>query len=251
MLSMRCFRRSCVDAKQPQLARLALRCLASFGAVAISSAVAIVAVILQAAIVQRLGAAARALRSALASLRIVLGAGASAACGGLNSAALRTTMSLLADRAGVCMQSLMAGEEFQHILRVLNTNVDGKEKVMYAMTAIRGIGRRFANVVCKKAEVDMNKRCALLRYGVMTVPSLRLISSERLPPVAAPHVSFQICSQYNALLAASAYVVNMRISVGLTERYGELHGRASCICRGAPAELSGVLRSATPQGVVV
>ncbi len=55
-------------------------------------------------------------------------------------------------------QSLVAGEEFQHILRVLNTNVDGKQKVMYAMTAIRGIGRRFSNLVCKKAEVDMAKR---------------------------------------------------------------------------------------------
>ena len=57
-----------------------------------------------------------------------------------------------------CSQSLVAGEEFQHILRVLNTNVDGKQKVMYAMTAIRGIGRRFSNLVCKKAEVDMTKR---------------------------------------------------------------------------------------------
>jgi small subunit ribosomal protein S18e len=58
------------------------------------------------------------------------------------------------------LQSLVAGDEFQHILRVLNTNVDGKQKVMYAMTAIKGIGRRFANIVCKKAEVDLNKRCA-------------------------------------------------------------------------------------------
>ena len=57
------------------------------------------------------------------------------------------------------MQSLVAGEEFQHILRVLNTNVDGKQNVMYAITAIKGIGRRFANIVCKKAEVDIRKRC--------------------------------------------------------------------------------------------
>ena len=55
-------------------------------------------------------------------------------------------------------QSLVAGEEFQHILRVLNTNVDGKQNVMYAITAIKGIGRRFANIVCKKAEVDLRKR---------------------------------------------------------------------------------------------
>ena len=54
----------------------------------------------------------------------------------------------------------MANEEFQHILRIQNTNVDGKQKVMFALTAIKGIGRRFANIICKKADVDMNKRLA-------------------------------------------------------------------------------------------
>ena len=54
----------------------------------------------------------------------------------------------------------MGSDNFTHILRVLNTNVDGKQKIMYALTAIRGIGRRFSNICCKKAEVDLNKRCA-------------------------------------------------------------------------------------------
>jgi len=62
----------------------------------------------------------------------------------------------------MCLQSLIADDAFQHILRVLNTNVDGKQKIMFAMTAIRGIGRRFANIACKKAEVDMRKRWAPL-----------------------------------------------------------------------------------------
>lgn len=53
----------------------------------------------------------------------------------------------------------MLGDDFTHILRVLNTNVDGRTKIMYAMTSIRGIGRRFSNLTCKKAEVDMRKRC--------------------------------------------------------------------------------------------
>lgn len=57
-----------------------------------------------------------------------------------------------------CEQSLVANEEFQHILRVLNTNVDGKQNIMFALTSIKGIGRRFANIVCKKADVDMSKR---------------------------------------------------------------------------------------------
>ncbi|KAL8513613.1 hypothetical protein ACS0TY_012914 [Phlomoides rotata] len=59
-------------------------------------------------------------------------------------------------------KSLVANEEFQHILRVQNTNVDGKQKIMFAMTSIKGIGRRFANIVCKKADVDMNKRAGEL-----------------------------------------------------------------------------------------
>ncbi|KAK2973740.1 hypothetical protein RJ640_019740 [Escallonia rubra] len=66
--------------------------------------------------------------------------------------------------SNVCffLQSLVANEEFQHILRVQNTNVDGKQKIMFALTSIKGIGRRFANIVCKKADVDMNKRAGEL-----------------------------------------------------------------------------------------
>lgn len=52
----------------------------------------------------------------------------------------------------------MANENFTHILRVLNTNVDGKEKIQYALTSIRGIGRRFSNICCKKAEIDLSRR---------------------------------------------------------------------------------------------
>nr|GEY03633.1 40S ribosomal protein S18 [Tanacetum cinerariifolium] len=62
----------------------------------------------------------------------------------------------------ITAMSLVANEDFQHILRVQNTNVDGKQKIMFAMTSIKGIGRRFANIVCKKADVDMNKRAGEL-----------------------------------------------------------------------------------------
>jgi small subunit ribosomal protein S18e len=53
-------------------------------------------------------------------------------------------------------------ENFQHILRVLNTNIDGKHNVVYALTAIRGLGRRIAYVACKKADVDIKKRAGEL-----------------------------------------------------------------------------------------
>ncbi len=57
----------------------------------------------------------------------------------------------------------------QHILRLLNTNVDGKRKVMYALTEIKGVGRRYSNLVCKKADVDLNKRYAFVIHTLQTL----------------------------------------------------------------------------------
>ena len=48
--------------------------------------------------------------------------------------------------------------EFTYLIRVLNTNVNGKHKVPYALRIIRGIGRRFATLACKIAQVDVNRR---------------------------------------------------------------------------------------------
>jgi len=56
------------------------------------------------------------------------------------------------------LQSLVIPEKFQHILRIMNTNIDGKRKVGIAMTAIKGVGRRYSNIVLKKADVDLTKR---------------------------------------------------------------------------------------------
>ncbi|OAQ98633.1 hypothetical protein LLEC1_07830 [Akanthomyces lecanii] len=72
------------------------------------------------------------------------------------------------------------------ILRLLNTNVDGKQKVMYALTKIKGVGRRYSNLVCKKADVDLNKRYVRSTPGAahsstrLTPPSAGELTSEEL-----------------------------------------------------------------------
>ena len=73
-----------------------------------------------------------------------------------------------------CTQSLFTGDkaQFTHILRVLNTNIEGRQKVAYALTAVKGVGRRYSTVVCKKAGVDTSKRA-----GELTTEELeRLVS---------------------------------------------------------------------------
>ncbi|XP_077404038.1 small ribosomal subunit protein uS13 isoform X1 [Vanacampus margaritifer] len=84
--------------------------------------------------------------------------------------------------------ALVIPEKFQHILRVLNTNIDGRRKIAFAITAIKvrkearrllvllcpsyfahpnnvlcqGVGRRYAHVVLRKADIDLNKRAGEL-----------------------------------------------------------------------------------------
>uniref|UniRef100_H2YUG4 Small ribosomal subunit protein uS13 n=1 Tax=Ciona savignyi TaxID=51511 RepID=H2YUG4_CIOSA len=55
----------------------------------------------------------------------------------------------------VSNMALVIPEKFQHILRILNTNIDGKRHIAFALTAIKGIDR-FSTLVCKK--VDLTKR---------------------------------------------------------------------------------------------
>merc|ERR1719507_2673778 len=74
---------------------------------------------------------------------------------------------------------LQKGDDFTHLLRMQNTNVTGKHKVGFALRVIKGIGRRFAILVCKIAldrrageltEDEMNKITDIfakpLDYGI-------------------------------------------------------------------------------------
>eukprot|EP01106_Pelomyxa_sp_JSP_P019579 TRINITY_DN995_c0_g1_i1.p1 TRINITY_DN995_c0_g1~~TRINITY_DN995_c0_g1_i1.p1 ORF type:complete len:156 (-),score=48.43 TRINITY_DN995_c0_g1_i1:81-548(-) len=60
------------------------------------------------------------------------------------------------------MGSLVIEANFQHILRMVNTNIDGTQKVMFALSAIKGVGPRFACLMCKKADIDLKKRAGQL-----------------------------------------------------------------------------------------
>ena len=53
---------------------------------------------------------------------------------------------------------LSRASEFQYLLRMMNTNINGKHKVGFALRGIKGIGRRFATLSCKIAQVDVNRR---------------------------------------------------------------------------------------------
>lgn len=71
------------------------------------------------------------------------------------------------------MALVVEKEEFTALLRIHGTNVNGNDKVMYAISRVRGIGRRMANMIVKKAEIDLNKRAGELTEEEME--SLRAV----------------------------------------------------------------------------
>ncbi|CAK74955.1 unnamed protein product (macronuclear) [Paramecium tetraurelia] len=57
---------------------------------------------------------------------------------------------------------LEKADSFRHIIRILNTNVDGKQRLAYGIRSIKGIGRRFAIQICKVLRLDLTKRAGEL-----------------------------------------------------------------------------------------
>jgi small subunit ribosomal protein S13 len=45
-------------------------------------------------------------------------------------------------------------EELKHIVRILNTDLEGKKQVHMALTGVKGIGRRCARIIADEAKVD-------------------------------------------------------------------------------------------------
>ncbi|KPA79963.1 putative 40S ribosomal protein S18 [Leptomonas pyrrhocoris] len=60
------------------------------------------------------------------------------------------------------MSLTLLPEHFQHIVRLMNTNVEGKRKIPFALRMVKGVGIRFAYLVCKKAGIDVERRAGTL-----------------------------------------------------------------------------------------
>lgn len=56
----------------------------------------------------------------------------------------------------------MPQEQFRYIVRIANTDVDGKLKVAYGLAVIKGIGVNTAYALCRLIGVDPEKRMGLL-----------------------------------------------------------------------------------------
>jgi len=55
-----------------------------------------------------------------------------------------------------------AENTFKHIHRILNTNIDGKRTIPFALDKIKGVGRRFGFLICKILRLNPKLRAGEL-----------------------------------------------------------------------------------------
>lgn len=59
-------------------------------------------------------------------------------------------------------RQIMSAKEFQHIVRIAGTDIDGTLKLNYALSNINGIGIQLANVMVRKASISPDTRVGFL-----------------------------------------------------------------------------------------
>jgi small subunit ribosomal protein S13 len=71
-------------------------------------------------------------------------------------------------------------EEFRHILRIIDTDVQGTLKVSYAVAKLKGVSLNLSNAILKRAGIDPEKRA-----GFLTEPEIDRIEEMVNDPAKA------------------------------------------------------------------
>ena len=53
-------------------------------------------------------------------------------------------------------------KDYKHLVRIVNTDLDGSKPIGHAMHKIKGVGFMYANAVCTMANIDRNKKAGVL-----------------------------------------------------------------------------------------
>jgi len=104
-------------------------------------------------------------------------------------------------------------EEIQHIIRLYNTNIDGTKKTAYALTAIRGIGKRFGKAVVSRAGVSLNKRA-----GELSPEEINKIQDVINDPLAFNIPSYFLNHQKDSVDGQDSQLVGIKLDGDLRMR---------------------------------
>lgn len=64
----------------------------------------------------------------------------------------------------------VANEDFNFIVRIVNTDIDGQKRVAVGIQSIKGVGKRASDIIVKKANVDRT-----VKMGDLPVEKVKII----------------------------------------------------------------------------
>lgn len=56
----------------------------------------------------------------------------------------------------------VVGKDFKYLVRIMNTDIDGKKPVVSALRKIKGVSHSFANAACMLSSISMNEKAGNL-----------------------------------------------------------------------------------------
>jgi len=106
---------------------------------------------------------------------------------------------------------MSAGRDFKYIVRIAGTDVQGKEKVPYALLKIKGIGYNTAKAICYTLKIDPSKRLGDLQDGEIKKIS-DFITSKKMTgiPVWAFNMSRDYEEGIGLHLILTAHILNAK-----------------------------------------
>lgn len=102
-------------------------------------------------------------------------------------------------------------EDFQYIVRIANTDIDGNKKLIHGLSSIKGIGRHMSTFIIKKTGLDVNQK-----MGYLTEKQIKKISNA-IASIEEEAPSWMLNHQKEYETGKDAHIIGPQIDMRLRD----------------------------------
>lgn len=115
-------------------------------------------------------------------------------------------------------------EEFKHIVRILDTDLDGKRSVVHSLCGIKGIGRRVAKVIVISTGIDPGTRMGNLSDDEIEQLKSAINSAEKRLPGWMLNRRKDLLSGSDKHLMGAGHMLQLREDINLLRKIRSYRG---------------------------
>jgi small subunit ribosomal protein S13 len=115
-------------------------------------------------------------------------------------------------------------EEFKHIVRILDTDLDGKKSVAYSLCGMKGIGRRVARTIVVSSGIDLNAKMGELSDVEIERLKSAINSAEKRLPWWMLNRKKDLITGEDKHIMGSDFVLKLREDINLLRKIRSYRG---------------------------